>query len=73
MIAPFMHPDGRRTSSNFVECLLGDVRAVFGKVSDDDMRILKNRFHAALKADRRMRERFSKKRAREIGRIQTRI
>jgi hypothetical protein len=64
--APFTHSDGRRTPANFVDCLLSDVVVIFGPMSAEDRRALENRFHATVRADRRIRERFSKKRKREI-------
>lgn len=64
--SPLAHPDGRRTASNFVECLLGDVRSVLGLLSPEVEDALKDRFHVAVKVDRRIRERTAKKRKREI-------
>ena len=65
-LSPHTHKDGRRTVANLVDCLISDVRAIIGKISDDDLRALENNFHSTLRADRRLRERFSKKRKREI-------
>lgn len=64
--SPMAHPDGRRTASNFVDCLLGDVRSVLGPLTSEAEDVLRDRFHAAVKVDRRIRERYSKKRRREI-------
>lgn len=65
-LSPFTHADGRRTSANLVDCLLADVEAAFGLMSATNRRTLENRFHVTLRANRRIRERFSKKRKREI-------
>lgn len=66
MNAPFTKSDGRRTAANFVDCLLGDVEVILGKLPPEQRRDLENRLHATVRADRHIRERFSKKRKREI-------
>lgn len=65
-LSPFTHADGRRTAANLVDCLLADVEAACGGMSAGERRALENRFHVTLRADRRIRERFSKKRKRDI-------
>ena len=65
--SPMTHGDGSRTAANFVDCLIGDVKAVFAPctVSNDVLRDLENRFHATVRMDRRLRERSNKKRRRQ--------
>lgn len=66
--SPPKHRDGRRTAANLVDCLLGDVEALIHNLPLETKRDLENRFHVTLRHDRRLRERFSKLRAREIVR-----
>lgn len=62
--SPETHSDGRRTTASLVDCLIGDMQVVLGEMDKEKLRAIENRFHVTLRMDRRLRERFSKKRRR---------